>query len=526
MASKGYFDFLGPVWTQLSTHDRDLLGELWQGYEQVFGSVYQKMAENTLNTSIQEMLPFSTERWLPYTFSEENFIIQAAEFTSTQDISQGVNLTARYLLRLQVDDGAVFEVNIQGANPIQTTMSEIVSKINAAAGFQFARGLIENSVLNLKSNTVGVDSKITIHPTSIPTANAAEFILGILAETEPVVIPEYPWCYSIPYERVVEIPEFTDFIRRENVQVKLITAVDYAILNGRVCFRNEPPGKLWAERTLIDQENPWNNFGFLMGIYQKNSPGYLTVLQGLWYAFWTGPKPENLRRSLYLLFGLPTAQADGTVTSVTSSTITVTANNGTERIFTIPTGLSATVQEGDEVERFQPLVNGIDIFDKINRPGFIEDEIGRAGIQRFLTDSASRGPGDTDETKAMRMLEEHTFLPQISVEAFVRPDINIGNVRLFLESIKPLSKTFLFQVIVGTFEDILDIQDSITQSIEIDVTPNVDSNQTTFAETSVLNDYESIDNGALDLDSDGVLMQELTEVEVYSFAVLTDSFTV
>ena len=61
---------------------------------------------------------------------------------------------------------------------------------------------------------------------------------------------------------------------------------------------------MWARRSLFDQENPWNNFGFLMNIYQKNSVRYVNVLQGLWFAFWTGPRPSNVKISLYLLFDL------------------------------------------------------------------------------------------------------------------------------------------------------------------------------------------------------------------------------
>jgi len=37
--------------------------------------------------------------------------------------------------------------------------------------------------------------------------------------------------------------------------------------------------------------------------------------------------------------------------------------------------------------------------------------------------------------------------------------------------------------------------------------------------------YETVDNPGLDLDQNGVLMQEALEVDVYSFGVLIDSFT-
>jgi hypothetical protein len=300
---------------------------------------------------------------------------------------------------------------------------------------------------------------------------------------------------------------------------------DYHVLPGSlVAFKDAPPALLWARKSLFDQENPWNNFGFLMDIYQPNSVRYVDALQGLWFAFWTGPKPDNVRKSLYLLFGLPTAQETATVTALSPTTVETTSAVGLVRTFAIPTGLAATVTLGQAVAKFDPLVTGIVVFDKINRPGFIADEIGRAGIQRFLTDEATRGPGDTDETKALTMLEEYTFLPQIDVNAFINPDINLGNVKTFLDAIKPLNKTYLFQIIAGNFTEELVFGDEAGADPSIDLTENVDSNETTFLLQADLDTYETVDNSGLNLDPNGVLFEETVAIEVYSFGILIDSF--
>lgn len=531
MAANHYYDFLSNVFNLMSSEDRQRMAELWKGYEQVFASVYQKFIENELNTSIADLQSFTTERWLPYDFPDSSKILVPAIFTSNQDLSIGINLTDRWLIKLQIDDGPIYEIDIRGMNASVTTIDEIKARINNTVGFSLARGIFENTVLQLVTHTVGPNSKITILEPSNPLRDASEFVFGVLPEQYPLSVPEYPHVYSNPYaaDRVVGIPTLQEDVR-DDTAVILVHGTDFLLNtdNGTIAFKNQPSSSkaLWARKTLVDEETPWNNYGFLLDIYQKNTPSYRNVLQGLWFAFWNGPKPASVQSSLYLLFGLPVADEDGVISSVSAQSIQMIGRSGNLYEHPIPSELFSIVTVGQEVTRFDPLVNGIEVFDKINAPGFIEREIGRANIQRFLLDEASRGPGaDTDETKALAMLEEHTFLPQISVEAFISPDINLGNVKTFLTSIKPLNKAFLFQVIVGVFEDEIEFIENLGLGVFIDVTPNLDSNQTTFAEQSILDDYEINENDAMNLDSDVIGASELLEIEVYDTNGLVDSFT-
>lgn len=530
MAANQYFQFLSAVIDNLPSEDRDKFAELYKGYEQVFASAYQKWNEDELNTAVSDLQPYSTERWLPYDFTDENSVNRVVTYTSNQDISGGVNLSQRWLIKFSVDNGAPIEVDLRGANPVITTLPEIVQRINNVAGFNFARGVFENSLIQFSTLQRTPVASITFYPASVPARDASEFVLGILPQDLPVTVPEFPHVYSTPYpdDVIVSIPTMQDAIRDDGVEQILTEGVDFILEKelGTISFKNVPKEVMWARRTLIDLETPWNNFGFLMDIYDENSPGYLNVVQGLWFAFWTGPKPSNIRSSLYLLFGLPVAPEEGTVTQVTTTSIQILGSVTGELFeFEIPDDLSSLVSVGDEVLRFQPLVTGIDVFDKINSPGFIEREIGRAGIQRFLLDDASRGSSpDTDETKALAMLEEHTFLPQISVEAFISPDINLSNVKNFLNDIKPLNKTFLFQVIVGRFTETIRLIEKLAIDVSLDVTPNLDSNQTTFAEQAVLDAYEGAEDLALNLDSDVIGMDDFLEIEVYDKNGFVESF--
>lgn len=528
MASKQYFEFLGTVWDQLPKKDRELLAETWQGYEQIFAAIYQRFVETNINLSIKDLLPYNTERWLPYVFNNDNVINEKTTLISSQDLALGLNLTNKYLLKLSVDNGVPIEIDIRGINPGNTKIQEINSKINAAFGFAFSSMIFEETVIKLTSRLTGALSSIIIHETSDPSKNACEFVLGVSVLDLPAVYPLYPYLYKLPYPRVASIPSFRNSIRDESLEIGLTEGIDYTVSEGQyISFKSIPPQKMWAKRTLFDEETPFNNFGFLMDIFQPTSKRYVEVLKGLWFAFWTGPKPSNVRTSLYLLFGLPVARFNGVVTNLTTTSITVRYDNNETDDFQIPSGLVALVSLGQSFVKFDPLVNGIEVYDKINRPGFIADEIGREGISRFLTEEATRGPGeDTDETRALRLLEEYTFLPQISVDAFISPDINLGNVKIFLDAIKPLNKTYLFQVIVGSFRDSVDFDDSYSYYLDINVTPTIDSNETTYQSSGILLDYETIDNEGLNLDPEVLLFQESIAVEVRQGLTLIDNFVV
>lgn len=525
MANKKYFQFISDVWDLLSDEDKTTLGELWHGYEQVVSSYYQQFVENDLNVSVNDLQQYHTERWLKYTFNDENLILRPPIYTSTQDLSQGLNLTNRFLLKFSINDGKPFEVDCRGRFSAKTSIDEIVLRINIAAGFEFARTIFSNSIIQLVSNKVGASSNIKILKPSSEERDATEYILGLQWKDLPLRYPEFPWVYSLPYDKIVSIPDFRTAIRDETDKDILNEGVDYKIeSNNLISFKDIPYELMWAKKTMIDHEDPWHNFGFLMGIYQKNKPSYMSVIKGLWYAFWTGPRPDTVQRSLYLLFGLPVAPCDGTVTYITESVIEITDSNGVIYPFDIPAELKSIVYVGQTVSIYDPLVNGIEVYDKVSYPGFIESEIGRVGIQRFLTPDATRGPGDTDETKALSLLEDYTFLPQISVESFISPDINMGNVKLFLQNIKPLVSTFLFQVVVGAFSEKMDIKEKIGMDISMDITPNLDSNQTTFAEKALLNNYEISEVPGLNLDSEVIAGHDSLAVEVYRKGILVEQF--
>lgn len=338
-------------------------------------------------------------------------------------------------------------------------------------------------------------------------------VVGIVGANELEVSPPFPAAqadggvaYSIdafPHgqrisQNIVSIPTLQDLIDEPNLVLQ--EGVDYVIARGILASRAAFPmmtigptedrrRAMWAERTLVDRETPYRNFGVLIDFYRANSTAYKQALQGLWYTFWTGSTPENLRRGLHILLGLPYARSAGAVVSLVpptagaSGTVQIQDARGQVLSYTLPSALEPTVGLGQSVGRFAPLCTGVTIIDRNSEPGFVANRLGRAGIARFLTSKASRGPGDTDETKALQLLEHHLFVPQILTDALTSL-INVQELLTFLVNMKPKWTELVFSFLIETEERVsLDAADeTIDAAVTIDASTTVGSNESNRAE--------------------------------------------
>lgn len=539
------FNFLDDLWELLPEADRNRFAETWKAYEQVYGDVWTKIIEQKMAGNIDYLPLYNIQRWLKYSFNTSSAINRAARYRSNQDLSQGINLSTRFLIKMAVDGGTPVEIDLRGTIPFTTRLVEITTRVNNALGAQVAFAVEGDQLLEFRSPTTGPLSSLEFFETSSPANDASEIILGKDPIADfPMKVPKFPYEYSLPDRLIVGIPSLQNKIRAESITVELFEDTDFAVEfgSGTISFATQPPAVMWARDTLVNKETPYNNYGFLLDVYDSNTPAYLKAIKGLWFAFWTGPRPESIRRALYLLFGLPTASQTGVVTKINEVAITLTYDDGTSETFQIPPELMATVILNQRVTRFEPLVTGIQVFDKINYPGFLTREVGRFGVQPFLTENATRGTSpDTDESKALRLLEENTYLPQIDVNSFISPDIRLGNVRTFLTNLQPRSRSFLFQVLVGVFREKYTLLDegptsrtdsyfpngvpSLGLHVSFDVTPNVDHNPNTEAEQAELDAIEANDtNETLSLD-EGFLNGDKIEVEVYHGVSLVDTFS-
>lgn len=287
--------------------------------------------------------------------------------------------------------------------------------------------------------------------------------------------------------RIVSIPVLQDLV--DNPTTTLLENVDFRVDGGVLAVRSAfnlstigPTDKrehqAWAEVSKINLETPYRNFGVLIDFFRTNSEDYKLALQGLWYAFWTGSTPNNLQRGMHILIGLPFAKRAGRVTVVNLSTrqIGVVDSRGQTLTYSIPADLDPTVSVGDEVARFESLTTGVRIIDRNNEPGFVANRLGRAGISKYLTSRATLGVGNSDETRALTLLENHLFLPQILVEAITQT-VNVRELVTFLDNMKPQWTDYVFSFAVEEDETLNVAEDFAPIGVDVDLTTTVSNNQ-------------------------------------------------
>ena len=152
-----------------------------------------------------------------------------------------------------------------------------------------------------------------------------------------------------------------------------------------------PPDRLWAEYSFIDN-NPVieANFGEPAGLTLDDLAGlpgnvdYLSAVRGIWYAFFNGPRPNNIRIGAQIFLGLPFAEQTGIIEEIRSDFSPSTgrilvrdaANNEIVRSYAHPATLDLEVSPitgnryvvGDLVSQFAPLVEGVEITDYVKNP--------------------------------------------------------------------------------------------------------------------------------------------------------------
>jgi hypothetical protein len=371
----------------------------------------------------------------------------------------------------------------------------------ATVGLDGTEGQVAISTLtDPTKNFSGLAPNRTLTITSGPNVGTYT-VSGILSPTSIQVAELFPQAqdsdvnYSInafPHgirvdSRIVSIPVLQDLI--DDPTSVLLENVDYRVSGGILSVRSAflkstigPEEKrerqAWAEVTKVNLETPYRNFGVLIDFFRENSEEYKLALQGLWYTFWTGSTPNNLQRGMHILLGLPFAKRAGRVTrvDVEAAEIGIVDPRGQVITYTIPADLDPTVAVGDEVDRFESLTTGVQIIDRNNEPGFVANRLGRAGISKFLTSNATVGSGNSDETKALELLEHHLFLPQILVEAITKA-VNVQELVTFLDNMKPQWTDYVFSFSVEEEEEVQFSEEMPPLDLNIDLTTTVSNNQ-------------------------------------------------
>ena len=213
---------------------------------------------------------------------------------------------------------------------------------------------------------------------------------------------------------VVDVPYLQETIASTDDTQVLRRNIDYYIdtFRGQPCLRfvtpvpanaggndvwqgTAPPGVLWAETTYLDNRpRIQNNFGIPADFTLDDlaqlpaNVDYLSAVQGLWYAYFSGPTVSNIRAGVQILLGLPFAEVAGIIveirTDFSSSTgrilIQDAADSTVVRSYTYPVALTLDINPatgvayivGDAVAQFAPLTTGVEVEDYVKNPTWFQ----------------------------------------------------------------------------------------------------------------------------------------------------------
>lgn len=224
--------------------------------------------------------------------------------------------------------------------------------------------------------------------------------------------------------------------------------------DGTVSLRVLPTrDRMWAPMAQVDIGHVQASFGRLVDLDADDSTlAYLRRVQGVWFALMNGPAIRNVHSGLQLTMGLPVAQIDGTVTEIRDEfdalgqitrRVAVVANESNAVEHDLDPRLSNVitwaVAVGQQVDRYQPLTNGVEVLDFFTDPLWHERFVGVQDVERF-----------------------NSFGVFVAIEA-INPDASINDALRFALRIKPTyTKLFMRFLLTSGNEDLSnDLDDDV-----------------------------------------------------------------
>lgn len=183
---------------------------------------------------------------------------------------------------------------------------------------------------------------------------------------------------------------------------RVLTAdVDFRLPgDGTLDLRDLPTrDRLWTPVAQIDGQHVQKTYGQFVDLKADvSTDAYLRRVQGTWAALMTGPSYRNMATGLQLAMGLPVAKIDGRVVAKTEyfdvlgqrvrRTMTIQGDRGRVEHDLDP-GLYPHIDWildlGSPVDRFQPLTNGVGLWDVVSDPLWHLRFPGASEVERFNT---------------------------------------------------------------------------------------------------------------------------------------------
>ncbi len=517
--------YISDAYRFLPADDRQFLSEFWTALIQAAGNVEQKLLGANLNRYLSEMLTFSVDRWNRYSFGVSTastaIVTESLTFTDYSPVAlDNQALLSFGLLLSRASDGAQFSYGTD------FTVDFVNGTITRLVGSSIADGSVTNLrythvttapkvagfpyVMSIDANVASVpilqDAITPVGTTTLLYENVdfvvAGGFLSFAVQPKPHLWAERTFVDDeTPYRRFGVLIDY--YLANSPQYVQALRGLYFAYFRGSQVETIEN-----AVRLMLGLPSAFRD-GTIVHIVEATTLVQIDTIAKPYTITTTGTSPiTDLRpKALVRVLGVGGYGRSLRVRSVDGDTIVLyedafddydssapppailpadvqlhiprqvgyLGSDNVVRYEEVFPDLTITVTVGQVVERYEPFTSGTQVIDKLVNPDFVIDEVGRAGIARFLTDAATTGPAPTtDESIALDTLSSHLWVMQIhgSVFNFI---IGLSDVVTFLEKIKPAYTEYILQIL-EEFDEAVAIDEEEEKDLTIDLTYTVNSN--------------------------------------------------
>lgn len=292
---------------------------------------------------------------------------------------------------------------------------------------------------------------------------------------------EYRWRHAVD-ARIVSAPLLQDGIDKptlvstQGVNHEFRDGYLYCDYCGTDGFDDIWAPNLWTNEGVIA-----SNFGAPIDFSRENSANYLYGTRGLWNVYWHGPAIANVEGGAKIVLDVPVAPADTTVSEIVenddgSHTIRLAIGVDLE----VPAELNPIVIAGQAVVAYQPLADGVEVYDYVKDPewwrrvpGFhrmwsyfgvsSEPWTGRFDDRGLLDDGGyfdDAGNNIEVDQKLFDLIKYFTFLVIVNSK-LISNSQDAYNITHFVDSIKP-AYTKPIKIVSNSAEDNLAIGETVS----------------------------------------------------------------
>ncbi len=154
----------------------------------------------------------------------------------------------------------------------------------------------------------------------------------------------------------------------------------------------------WAPNVMIDREDLYFSFGYLINRREASTEEYRARLQSVFQYFMAGPAVARIEGCLNILIGVPVVREDGEVVRILRQTESNDVVETDRHVYLLPRGSAKPLVAGDSLRAFEALTTLFAVHDYVDNPTWF--------YGRFLPDTIVQGYTLPDLTINARAFEQ------------------------------------------------------------------------------------------------------------------------